>query len=92
VLGVAVVFCVAQTAVSNSPGRLRARQGDGARNSDNNGGSGGASVWRNFLPQQQQSLKSVLDPQCNGQETYPCTLNTTAIGMVERGYATYYDE
>lgn len=43
------------------------------------------------LPQQ-QSLKSTRDPQCNLPEELSCTLNTTAIGMVENGFATYYDE
>lgn len=37
-------------------------------------------------------LKSTNDPQCNLPVEDPCTLNTTAIGMVESGSATYYDE
>ncbi|CAM9682308.1 unnamed protein product [Scytosiphon promiscuus] len=39
-----------------------------------------------------RSLKSTRDPQCNLPAENPCTLNTTAIGMVESGSATYYDE
>lgn len=39
-----------------------------------------------------RSLKSTQDPQCNLPVENPCTLNTTAIGMVESGSATYYDE
>lgn len=91
VLGVAVVIGVAQTAVGNGNnlGRLRARPG-------NNGAQDGvrtdvASDWRDRLPQQ-RSLQSTGDLRCNMPEEEPCTLNTTAIGMVERGYATYYDE
>eukprot|EP00752_Nemacystus_decipiens_P009660 g8630.t1 len=43
------------------------------------------------LPQV-QSFKSTRDPQCNLPEEFPCTLNTTAIGMVESGFATFYDD
>lgn len=39
-----------------------------------------------------RSLKSTRNPQCTMPLEDPCTLNTTAIGMVEAGYATYYDE
>lgn len=39
-----------------------------------------------------RSLLSTRDPQCNLPEEDPCTLNTTAIGMLEDGYATFYDE
>lgn len=39
-----------------------------------------------------RSLISTRDPQCMLPTEDPCTLNTTAIGMVEAGYATYYDE
>lgn len=89
-LGVAVVIGVAQTAVGNSSGagRLRARQGNGAQNKDIHGGD--AFGWGDRLPQQ-RSLAST-GPQCTMPEGNPCTLNTTAIGMLERGYATYYDE
>lgn len=37
-------------------------------------------------------LISTRDPQCTWPTGDPCTLNTTAIGMVEQGTATYYDE
>ena len=38
-----------------------------------------------------RSLLSTRNPACTLPEADPCTLNTTAIGMVEAGYATYYD-
>ena len=86
-LGVAVVIGVAQTAVGNSSGSLRARRWHGVQDSHGGGGLG-AKVWHH----EHQSLVSLRDPQCNMPEAMPCTLNTTAIGMLERGYATYYDE
>lgn len=39
-----------------------------------------------------RSLVQMRNPQCTMPEEDPCVLNTTAIGMVEQGYATYYDE
>lgn len=39
-----------------------------------------------------RSLAQTQNPQCTMPEEDPCVLNTTAIGMVEQGYATYYDE
>lgn len=38
-----------------------------------------------------RSLQTDTDPQCSLPEINPCTLNTTAIGMVESGTSTYYD-
>ena len=38
-----------------------------------------------------RSLLSTRNPACTLPEADPCTLNTTAIGMVEAGFATYYD-
>ena len=39
-----------------------------------------------------RSLLQSHNPQCTMPLEDPCTINTTAIGMVEAGYATYYDE
>lgn len=39
-----------------------------------------------------RSLLQTRNPECTMPLEDPCTLNTTAIGMVEAGYATYYDE
>lgn len=38
-----------------------------------------------------RSMLSTRDPSCTMPTADPCTLNTTAIGMVEAGYAVYYD-
>lgn len=60
-----------------------------------NGGDGGVPVHgqgRFGQPKLGRSLKSTRDPQCNLPEAFSCTLNTTAIGMIESGFATYYDE
>ncbi|CBN73905.1 hypothetical protein Esi_0009_0012 [Ectocarpus siliculosus] len=38
-----------------------------------------------------RSLQEATDPLCSLPEEDPCTLNTTAIGMVEWGTSTYYD-
>ncbi|CAM9200895.1 unnamed protein product [Ectocarpus sp. 12 AP-2014] len=39
-----------------------------------------------------RSLQTATDPLCSLPEENPCTLNTTAIGMVEWGTSTYYDD
>lgn len=107
-VGAAVLTGVVQTASGGSVGRVRAGQsrqaqhdkaggnldhGHGRRTS-NGAGAGGVSAFQGRYgePHRPRSLKSTRDPQCNLPEAFPCTLNTTAIGMLESGFATYYDE
>lgn len=96
-VGATVLIGVAQTASGSSASRLRASQSQQAKNNLGKGnrfnaGGGHASVQGRYGLPQQRSLKSTRDPQCNLPEAFPCTLNMTAIGMVESGFATFYDE
>lgn len=68
---------------------------DYGRQHNSNAGAGDGRSGSNgdyAAGQYGRSLKSIRDPQCTMPEADPCTLNVTAIGMVESGFATYYDE
>lgn len=79
--------------VHNNPNHKGVHTGRNVRRKNNSAGfDGGIMESRRYAHGYGRSLKSTRDPQCNLPVENPCTLNTTAIGMVESGSATYYDE
>lgn len=97
-MSIVVLIGLVQASLAESLNLLRPEPGQqndvghvGRQNSKVAGGS--ESVGRSrYAGWGGRSLKSTRDPQCNLPEEGPCTLVTTAIGMVESGFATYYDE
>ncbi|CAM9971151.1 unnamed protein product, partial [Ectocarpus sp. 6 AP-2014] len=89
--GAAVLIGLAQSSSGSGWSGIRARQYYGYVSNvdaahDARLGLGGGK-WGGV-----RSLQEATDPLCSLPEEDPCTLNTTAIGMVVFGISTYYDD